>query len=437
MVQFFKVKKPSAPAKAPLDVRIIELNGHGMGVARHQGKPLFVAGVLPGEEVRVQLTAQTSRYATASLQKVIKPSPDRLKPFCIHTSDCGGCNLQQLPLVSQRELKQKAVLSLFGRHGMTELPEPEWLVGEGQGYRRAARLAIRRQGKGVALGFRQSQSHELVQVESCGVLAPVLSKLIGPLRQLLNRLCSLRLLGHIELYDAAEGVALLLRHKGNLPAADLDILLAFAQEYALALFLQDDTGRRPLHVPFPLYYQLSNLTLSFTPGDFIQVHGTLNEAMVQQAIDWLAPEPGMPVLDLFCGIGNFSLPLAAAGHPVVGVEGVMEMVEQARGNAEDNQLPQARFYRADLAADFTREPWAEEGFSQVLIDPGRAGAEQVMPYLAKLSPERLLYVSCNPATLARDSEVLLAAGYRISRFGLIDMFPHTPHCEAMALFELT
>ena len=437
MVQFFKVKKPSAPAKAPLDIHILELNGHGMGVARHQGKPLFVAGVLPGEQVRVQLTTQTSRYATATLQKVLSASPDRVKPFCAHINDCGGCNLQQLPSKGQRRLKQKAVLSLFSRHGIDDLPATEWLYGAEQGYRRAARLAIRRQGKGVALGFRQPQSHDLAEIAHCGVLTPLLSELIAPLRQLLNRLRAVKQLGHLELYHAAEGVALLLRHKGALPAADLDILLTFAQQRNLALFLQDDAGRRPLHVSFPLYYQLDNLKLAFTPGDFIQIHDELNSRMVQQAINWLAPEPGTPVLDLFCGIGNFSLPLAAAGHPVTGVEGVMEMVEQARGNAEDNQLAQARFYRADLAADFTQEPWAREGFSQVLLDPGRAGAEQVMPYLVALAPERLLYVSCNPVTLARDSEVLLAGGYRLSRLGLIDMFPHTPHCEAMALFELT
>ncbi|WMC10059.1 23S rRNA (uracil(1939)-C(5))-methyltransferase RlmD [Oceanimonas pelagia] len=435
MVQFFKVKKPAVPAQTPLDIRILELNGHGMGVARHQGKPLFVAGVLPGEEVRVKLTTQTSRYATATLQKVLKASPERVRPFCSHAADCGGCNLQQVPLPAQRALKHKAVTGLFARHGIHALPEPEWLSGEGQGYRRVARLAIRRQGKGVALGFRQPQSHELVEIAHCGVLTPALSSLIAPLRQLLNRLRALRQLGHLELYDSAEGVALLLRHTGTLPVADLDSLLAFAQARTLALFLQDDTARRPLHVPFPLYYQIDNLRLCFTPGDFIQVNGALNEGMVHQAIDWLAPEPGMPVLDLFCGIGNFCLPLAAAGHPVVGVEGVMEMVEQARGNAEDNQLSRARFYRADLAADFTGEPWATEGFDRVLIDPGRAGAERVMPYLAELAPERLLYVSCNPATLARDSEILLAAGYRLGRLGLIDMFPHTPHCEAMALFE--
>ncbi|OXS15883.1 23S rRNA (uracil(1939)-C(5))-methyltransferase RlmD, partial [Zobellella denitrificans] len=304
-------------------------------------------------------------------------------------------------------------------------------------HRRVPRLAIRRQGKGVALGFRRHQSHELVEIDHCGVLAPSLSALIPPLRALLNRLQAVRQLGHLELYQAAEGIALLLRHGGALSNRDLDSLLAFAQERELALFLQDDVGRRPLHVPFPLYYQIDNIKLSFTPGDFIQINGRLNEQLVRQALAWLAPEPGQAVLDLFCGVGNFSLPLAAAGHPVVGVEGVMEMVEQARGNAEDNDLPGARFHRADLAADFTAESWARQGFGAVLLDPGRAGAEQVMPYLLKLSPRRLLYVSCNPATLARDSEALLAGGYRLARLGLIDMFPHTAHCEAMALFELS
>ncbi|ATG72856.1 23S rRNA methyltransferase [Zobellella denitrificans] len=437
MVQFFKVKKPDVQAQAPLEVEVLELNAHGVGVARHQGKPLFVPGVLAGERVRVRLTGQNSKYRTASLAKVLRASPQRQKPFCPYTAQCGGCSLQHVPLVDQRALKARAVARLFARHGVEALPEPEWLTGEGQGYRRVARLAIRRQGKGVALGFRRHQSHELVEIDHCGVLAPSLSALIPPLRALLNRLQAVRQLGHLELYQAAEGIALLLRHGGALSNRDLDSLLAFAQERELALFLQDDVGRRPLHVPFPLYYQIDNIKLSFTPGDFIQINGRLNEQLVRQALAWLAPEPGQAVLDLFCGVGNFSLPLAAAGHPVVGVEGVMEMVEQARGNAEDNDLPGARFHRADLAADFTAESWARQGFGAVLLDPGRAGAEQVMPYLLKLSPRRLLYVSCNPATLARDSEALLAGGYRLARLGLIDMFPHTAHCEAMALFELS
>ncbi|PSJ42654.1 23S rRNA (uracil(1939)-C(5))-methyltransferase RlmD [Zobellella endophytica] len=436
MVQFFKVKKPDTQAQAPLDVTILELNPHGLGVARHQGKPLFVPGVLAGERVRVRLTSQNSRYLTASPVKVLTPSPLRVKPFCPYSSQCGGCSLQQVPAAGQRELKARGVQRLFDRLQLT-LPSPEWLAGPELGYRRVARLAIRRQGQGVALGFRRSQSHELVEIDHCGVLRPALSALIVPLRQLLNRLKSRRQLGHLELYDAAEGVALLLRHTDALPSRDLDLLLAFAQERELALFLQDDQGRRPLHVPFSLYYQVDNIRLSFTPGDFIQVNSEPNEAMVRQALDWLAPAPGHRILDLFCGIGNFALPLAAAGNAVIGVEGVMEMVEQARGNAEDNRLDHARFYRADLAADFTAEPWAREGFERVLLDPGRAGAEQVMPYLLKLSPERLVYVSCNPATLARDSQVLLAGGYRLSRLALIDMFPHTVHCEAMALFELS
>ncbi|WP_375057032.1 23S rRNA (uracil(1939)-C(5))-methyltransferase RlmD [Zobellella sp. DQSA1] len=437
MVQFFKVKKPDVQAQAPLEVEILELNSHGVGVARHKGKPLFVAGVLAGERVRVKLTGQNNKYQTAGLVKVLKPSPQRLKPFCPYVAQCGGCSLQHVPVAVQRELKARAVARLFARHGVETLPEPEWLFGAEQGYRRVARLAIRRQGKGIALGFRRQQSHELVEIERCGVLQPALSTLIVPLRQLLNRLKAVRQLGHLELYEAAEGVALLLRHTGALPTRDLDMLLAFAQERSLALFLQDDSGRRPLHVPFPLYYQIDNIKLAFSPGDFIQINGRLNELMIRQALGWLAAEPEQPVLDLFCGVGNFSLPLAASGHPVVGVEGVMDMVEQARGNAEDNGLTLARFYRADLAADFTRESWARQGFERVLLDPGRAGAEQVVPYLLKLSPERLLYVSCNPVTLARDSEALLAGGYRLSRLGLIDMFPHTVHCEAMALFELS
>ena len=438
MVQFFKESKAKPPAQAPVDVTVVELNNHGVGVARYQGKTLFVAGALKGEQVRVRLEKKNTKFSTGQLLKVLKLSAEREQAFCRYIAECGGCSLQHMSGAAQRALKERSVIQLFARQGLDTLPQLEWLDDTLlQGYRRVARLAIRLQGKGVALGFRQSQSHQLVEIAHCGVLRPALSALIAPLRQLLNQLKATKQLGHLELYEAAEGVAVLLRHTASLSNSDLEKLLTFAQTQHLALFLQDDQSRRPLHVPFSLYYQVGDLKLAFTPGDFIQINGPLNQQLVQQAQTWLAAEPKQTILDLFCGVGNFSLPLAAAGHDVVGVEGVMEMVEQARGNAEDNNLSHAHFYRADLACDFTQQLWAKQGFSRVLLDPGRAGAEQVMPYLCQLAPERLVYVSCNPLTLARDSQPLLAAGYRLTRLCLIDMFPHTTHCEAMALFELS
>ena len=437
MVQFFKQSKPKLAPQAPLDVTIAEVNSHGIGVTRHQGKPLFVPAALKGERVQVRIEQQNAKYQTARLLKILTPTASRAQPFCPYINDCGGCSLQHMAVSEQRALKARTLTQLFSRQGINDLPEPKWLTHSvNQGYRRVARLAIRLQGKGVALGFRRSQSHQLVEIDHCGVLRPALSLLIAPLRTLLNQLKATKQLGHIELYEAAEGVAILLRHTASLAATDLELLLSFAQSRELALFLQDDNSRRPLHVPFSLYYQIDNIKVSFTPGDFIQINGPLNSQLVAKAQDWLAPAPEHAILDLFCGVGNFSLPLAAAGHSVIGVEGVMEMVEQARGNAEDNELSHARYYRGDLAADFTQEPWAQQGFERVLLDPGRAGAEQVMPYLCQLAPERLLYVSCNPVTLARDSQPLLAAGYKLTRLCLIDMFPHTVHCEAMALFEL-
>lgn len=438
MVQFFKQSKPKLAPQAPLDVTIAEVNSHGIGVTRHQGKALFVPAALKGERVRVRIEQQNAKYQTAQLLKVLTPSAIREKPFCPYINECGGCSLQHMAVAEQRTLKARTLVELFSRQGISELPELEWLADSpAQGYRRVARLAIRLQGKGVALGFRRSQSHQLVEIAHCGVLRPQLSELIAPLRSLLNQLKASKQLGHIELYQAEEGIAVLLRHTASLLAHDLELLVAFAQTRDLALFLEDDNSRRPLHVPFSLYYQIDNIKLSFTPGDFIQINGQLNSQLVAKAQHWLAPTPGNAVLDLFCGVGNFSLPLAAAGHLVIGVEGVMEMVEQARGNAEDNGLSQAQFYRADLAVDFTQESWAQQGFDRVLLDPGRAGAEQVMPYLCQLAPARLLYVSCNPVTLARDSRPLLAAGYKLTALCLIDMFPHTVHCEAMALFELS
>ncbi|MGL5409880.1 MAG: 23S rRNA (uracil(1939)-C(5))-methyltransferase RlmD, partial [Shewanella sp.] len=236
-----------------------------------------------------------------------------------------------------------------------------------------------------------------------------------------------------------------LRMTRPLKAKDQATLSDFAERHQVQMLLQDNDGQlQRLHGELALpEYQLcaagddaNAVTLSFTPGNFVQVNGQINQAMVNQALDWLAPKPGERILDLFCGMGNFSVPLAKSGAEVIGVEGVAEMVIQARVNAQQNQLDNLTFYHADLSADLSLEPWLGK-IDKLLLDPARAGAFESLQWLKKMKPRQVVYVSCNPASLARDSAVLLERGYQLKQLGLIDMFPQTHHIEAMALFELT
>jgi len=269
------------------------------------------------------------------------------------------------------------------------------------------------------------------------VLVQPLQKLLPHLLAVLQKLTRPQAIGHIELFSGT-AEAVLVRHTAALVTDDLAQLQAFAHQQGAQLWLQGEGEPVPLEAA-PLGYRLEpwNLELEWRPGDFVQVNAAVNEAMIAQALDWLVPTPGERVLDLFCGLGNFALALARSGAQVTGVEGVEAMVERARGNALRNGLDGLHFYRADLSKPLADAPWARSGFDAVLLDPPRDGALEVVRQMSEFGARRLVYVSCNPATLARDAAELARQGYRLSRAGVIDMFPQTAHVEAMALFELT
>ncbi|MGY4027368.1 23S rRNA (uracil(1939)-C(5))-methyltransferase RlmD [Aeromonas rivuli] len=439
MAQFFKPQKKSTQLQR-IEITVDSLDHHCVGIGRHQGKAVFVEGALPGERVKVRLTEDKKQYAHAVLQQVVSPAENRIVPFCGHYRECGGCNAQHLSGADQLAAKQAGLVSLFSRLSNIQAPElAPALAGESRAYRRVCRLAIKfdKNGRCTRLGFRRRQSNDLVEIGSCPVLADPLSVLIAPLRACLNGLKSQRELGHVELIQAEQGVLMLLRHTGRPNEMDRALLLAFAEEHGIDLYLQAaDEQIEALSQRFAPSYQLDGLALAFAPGDFIQINGGINQAMVAQAIDWLGVGAGDKVLDLFCGIGNFTLPLARKAREVVGVEGDLAMVARATQNAERNGIGNARFYKADLSGDIAGMSWAREGFDLVLLDPARPGALAVMEHVVKLSPKRVVYVSCNPVTLARDSKVLIEGGYRLSQLGMLDMFPHTGHLESMALFEL-
>ena len=454
MAQFFKEKpNKSKQLSAKLTLDVTQLDHLGAGIAQHQGKVVFVAGALPGERATVQLVEQKKSYAKAKLINIASPAPCRVKPHCQHYSQCGGCDLQHMDTQAQRDYKQAALVDLIAKLSSSEAIDAqmsaEAIIGEGWHYRRRARLAtlLDKRSQRLQLGFRAGNSNQIVEINHCPVLAAPLSDLITPLAANLNQLKAKASIGHVELTQADNGHFVVIRVTKNLPNSDIRWLTGFAEKHQLNLLLQDDAGQLTQLYPqltsteqavtLPFYHLAAeSIRCSFTPGNFVQVNSAINQGMVDQAIEWLDPQPGERILDLFCGVGNFSLPLAKKAAHVVGVEGVPEMVEQAKQNAIDNNLDNVTFYHADLSADLSDQAWLGK-IDKLLLDPARAGAYESLQWLQKLQPKKVVYVSCNPASLARDSSVLLANGYRIAQVGLVDMFPQTHHIESMVLFELS
>ena len=283
------------------------------------------------------------------------------------------------------------------------------------------------------MGFRQKNSNQLVSIQQCLVAEPAINDLIPKLTALWAQYSVPKQLGHVELVSAENGVAMLLRYKGNLAEADRTLLLEFARVNAVNLFLQDDQNIQLVHGEMP-YYSLDDIRLSFDIRDFIQVNTHLNQQMVETALDWLDLNQDAHVLDLFCGMGNFTLPLAKCVKSAVGIEGVFDMVQKAQVNAQFNHIDNVEFYQADLDQAFSEQLWAKQHFNKILLDPPRSGAAFALNALCELGAESILYVSCNPATLVRDAEILRSFGYRIIKTAMIDMFPHTSHLESVTLF---
>ncbi|ABI56703.1 23S rRNA (uracil(1939)-C(5))-methyltransferase RlmD [Alkalilimnicola ehrlichii MLHE-1] len=431
--------------REPFEIAITGLSHEGRGIAHHDERTLFVHGALPGERVRAVYTKRRRSVAEARVVEVVSPAPERIAPHCPHFGVCGGCSLQHLTPERQVELKQSVLMEQFHHMGGVQ-PERVLapLTGAPWGYRRKARLAVKhvpRKG-GVLVGFREKHSPFVAEMDRCPVLDPRVGERLTELGRLIEGLSIPDRVPQIEVALGDETGALVFRNLAPLTAADLNRLAGFARDSGLAVYQQpgneatmalvhDPVGRR-------LDYALPGhgVRLGFRPGDFTQVNAEINRAMVDQALDLLAVEPGQRVLDLFCGLGNFTLPLARRASEVVGVEGAEALVERGRENALRNGLDNVRFYGADLTLAAADQPWATGGFDRVLLDPPRSGAFEVLGLVAALGPKRIVYVSCGPATLARDAgELVHRHGYRLTAAGVMDMFPHTAHVESMAVFQ--
>ncbi|PSW18622.1 23S rRNA (uracil(1939)-C(5))-methyltransferase RlmD [Photobacterium sanctipauli] len=435
MARFFKPQKRKLTDTKHKEITISRLDHLGAGIGHINKKPVFVDGVLPGEKAVVQLTEDKKQYARAKVIKRLTDSQARIKPHCPIYDQCGGCNLQHLSHQGQAEAKQQALTELMGKFAKAgEIAQDAPIVSQPWHYRRCARFAVMPAGGKLKIGFRKKQSKEIVDVAQCPVLAESLNALLPELHRVLGQLKAKKHLGHVELVEADNGRVVLIRHLQPFSDQDLTLLRQFSEENQLMLYLAPSADVVESLSDEAPYYELAGQKLYFSPKDFIQVNRDVNQKMVSQAIDWLDVQPQDRVLDLFCGLGNFSLPLAKQANALVGVEGVDEMVHRANDNAKKNQLGNANFFQANLEEDVTTKVWAQEKFNKILLDPARAGAAGVMQHVVNLNPERVVYVSCNPATLARDSQLLLKQGYQLERLGMMDMFPHTGHLESMALF---
>lgn len=432
-------RAPQVPVGKKQRLQIERLAGDGRGIAFVEGRTWFVSGALAGESVEARVLGARGKVVDARLERVLQASPERREAPCQYYERCGGCNLQHLPHDGQLTLKQRMLAEQLQRVAGVQ-PE-QWatpLVGPEFGYRRRARIAVRWDPKArhLDVGFRAEASQDIVAIDECLVLVQPLQAIFRHLPTVLRSLSKPQALGHVELFSGT-AQAVLVRHVAPLPVEDLARLEAFCKQADAQLWLQGDGEPAPVEAGQTLGFALEpwGLELAWRPGDFVQVNAQVNTLMIEQALAWLAPQPEDRVLDLFCGLGNFALPLARRAREVVAVEGVQAMVERAEANARSNNVHNARFFQADLSQPLAGAGWAAEGFSAVLLDPPRDGAFEVVQGIARLKAKRLVYVSCNPATLARDAQVLVGQGYRLTRAGILDMFPQTAHVEAMALFE--
>jgi 23S rRNA (uracil1939-C5)-methyltransferase len=432
--------------RQPETATVSSVTHDGRGIADTSGKKVFVAGALSGEEVRFVRRKSRRNFDEAELLEVITASPERVAAKCAVFGRCGGCALQHVSVEQQRAIKSATLRDNLERIGRVEpgrwlqpLTGPEW------NYRRRARLAVKDvSAKGrVLVGFRERHAPFITDMHRCEVLARPVDGLIDPLSDLVGRLSIRSRIPQIEVAVGDNATGLVFRVLDAPTDNDLDEFRRFGEEYGIRIYLQPG-GLDSISLLHPdgeqeaLCYTLPDfdVRIEFGPADFVQVNGELNRTMVSKALELLAPEGGDRVLDLYCGIGNFSLPLARRCGEVLGVEGEAALVRRAADNAAGNALTNAEFRQADLAAIDGTESWLRGPWDSLLLDPARSGAAEVVRYIGRIDPARIVYVSCHPGTLARDAGALVnEAGYSLDAAGIIDMFPHTAHVESIAVFS--
>jgi 23S rRNA (uracil1939-C5)-methyltransferase len=422
--------------------RVDSLNHEGEGVVRG-GKTAFVSGALPGESVSFVRRRHHRQHDEAQLVAVLEPAAERVAPRCRHFGVCGGCTLQHLDSAAQLAIKEQQLredLTRVGRVAPRAWLEP--LRGPQWQYRRRARLGARyvHARAQSMVGFRERYSSRVAELTRCEVLAAPVDALIAPLSALLTTLSIRERVPQVEVAIAETAVVLVIRVLEAPTEQDRQLLLDFERAHGVHVLLQPGglNSVYPLGEAAPaLEYTLPDfaLRLRFAPSDFIQINAELNRALVARVVELLQLDDQSQVLDLYCGLGNFTLPLARRAAQVVGVEGEAALVSRARDNAALNGISNVEFHSANLAGeDFDAAPWARRRYTHALLDPPRVGAREVLPLLARSGIKRLVYVSCHPGSLARDVGVLVhELGFELLAAGVADMFPQTNHVESLAV----
>ena len=430
----------------PETARIESATHDGRGIVTVDGKKVFVAGALPGEEVRFQRRKSRRNYDEAELLQVLAAGPERIEARCEAYSRCGGCSLQHVSNEQQREIKAQTLRDNLERIG--QVIPAQWLepmVGPSWNYRRRARLAVKDvHAKGrVLVGFRERHAPFITDMHRCEVLAQPVDGMIDSLSELVGSLSISARMPQVEIAIADNAVALVFRVLDAPTERDEALLRKYGADHEVRIYLQprglDSVALLyPDEVLEPLYYELPefDIRIEFDAVGFVQVNAEINRRMVSKAVELLDPGADDRVLDLYCGIGNFSLPLARRAGTVLGVEGEAMLVRAATANAARNGIDNASFRQADLSAIDASQSWLHEGWDLLLLDPARSGAQQIVTHIDAIGPRRIVYVSCHPGTLARDAGTLVnEKGYFCEAAGIIDMFPHTAHVESLAIFN--
>ena len=430
---------------APVLTTIESLSHDGRGITHVDNRIVFIHGALPGEEVLFNYSRIRSKNAEGYVHEILKPSPLRIEPTCRHYGQCGGCSLQHLSMQDQIRHKQQVLLHQLEHIGgvkpevvMEPLTGPEW------GYRRKARLGVKYviKKERLLVGFREQRSNRIADLEGCEVLHPAFGRRLPELSTLIRSLSNYEQIPQIEIAVGEKNPAMILRHLSEFIPEDRKALSVFQRDTGISVFLQSagPDSIVPLNdatVTDLLYYlPEEDIIIHFQPKDFTQVNFEINRKMITRVLELLDPQPGDTLLELFCGIGNLSLPLARKGVSVTSVEGTAELVERARSNAASNNIDNVEFHALDLMQEDLDYPVFNRPYRKILFDPPRNGAREIIGHLDFKHVERAVYVSCNPATLARDAGILVRdKGLTLTHAGVLDMFPHTSHVESIACFE--
>ena len=430
-----------------VEVEITAMSNEGRGIAHVDERTIFIDQALPGERVLFKYTRLTKNIAEGSAVEILQSSDLRVEPKCSAFKMCGGCSLQHMSSEAQIELKQAMLLDQLKHNEVTPEEVLTPLLGPEYGYRHKARLGVRyvHKKEKVLVGFRERNSSFITETTRCEVLHPSVGEIIDELAQCINQLEEKRTIPQIEVAVGDNQTVLVFRHLEVLSESDRQILSDFCKQHSLVAYLQAGKPDN-LELLFPpqvetLYYQLpvhaTELKIEFQPSDFTQVNPEINKRMVVNAIDYLDLNETDEVLDLFSGLGTFSLAMAGLCKRVTAVEGSLVMVKKARDNALLNNIENVEFIYADLYSDeVLTAPWLKQKYDKILLDPPRSGAAAILPALKKMQAKVIVYVSCHPATLARDAAVLVnELGYKLTKAGIMNMFPHTGHVESIAVFE--